>query len=200
MWISFTFLRITSYLSNQSWESTFLLSRQRGSLVSLTPIMFLCMSLSTVVGFETCSLQSCILWKFLLVASPAGLHPVASMWLVFPQLVWANFFVVRVWGRLIRPPPQKKIASQGAMRGLRNFVWDMNFCELETHATFWNPTTTPSGILVMLWRKNKKKINLPKIVVQISCSAGRMHFAWTKIHMALFMRLILTFSTPIAWK
>ena len=60
------------------------------------------------------------------------------------------------------------------------------FCELGAHAQFSNPTTTPSGILVTAERKKeeRKKINSPKIVAYLSCSAGRTDFARTKISLA----------------
>ena len=40
--------------------------------------------------------------------------------------------------------------------------------------------TIPSGVVKNVI-KNKKKIKIPKIVASLSCSAGRTHFAWTKI-------------------
>ena len=63
------------------------------------------------------------------------------------------------------------------------------FCDLGAHAKFRNPTTTPSGILVMAGRTTRK-INLPKIVAYISLLRGCTHFARTNL---LSSRLILLY-------
>jgi hypothetical protein len=52
------------------------------------------------------------------------------------------------------------------------------FQDIYAHAKFKNPTTTHSGILVMVQRRRKKeRCLIPKIVAYLSCTAGCTHFA-----------------------